>query len=156
MPTRRQHQSQFRPLSGDQAERKRPRGGRASRPAKGNLSATSRDPEEWAAATAAARETRRQVAHEVAMNIAEQVETLLVEGDIMGGRALFARRVEQLVSAEKQLAGRRAIARDAGDDPPERDIERAAWMDLSVAAAACAAAIDYVPPKPEAEDDEEP
>jgi hypothetical protein len=92
--------------------------------------ATSRDPDEWSRATAAAREVRRHAAREVAGVIAAQVEELVVAGDIMGGRALFARRVREIAEAERR-----------------GDVEalRAAVMDGAVALGAWVAALDYRP-----------
>jgi hypothetical protein len=93
--------------------------------------ATSRDREEYARATEAARETRERVAGEVADKIAGQVRELLIEGDIMGGRALVAMRLRQVTVAEARA---------------DEVALRAAWMDVCVAAAGCVAALDYRPP----------
>lgn len=93
--------------------------------------ATSRDPEEWARATEGARETRTLTAHEVAQTIAAQVEELIVEGDMMGGRALLAQRLRQLAQAERQ-----------GD----LTVVRASLMDLAVAAGSWVASLDFTPP----------
>lgn len=95
------------------------------------MRATSRDPEGYARATEAARETRRAAAAEVGALIARQVEELIVAGDIMGGRALVARRIRELLRAEQR-----------GD----RDALRAAVMELTVAGGAWVAALDYRPP----------
>lgn len=97
----------------------------------GRRKATSRDPEEYARATEAARQTREEVAHEVAGVIAEQVEALIVEGDIMGGRALLASRLKALAVAERR-----------GDST----VVRAALMDVAVASGVWVASIDFVPP----------
>lgn len=101
-----------------------------SRPSRG-LSATSRDPEEWARATQAARDQRRASAGEVADRIREQVFELIVDGDMMGGRALVATRLRQVAEAERR-----------GD----KVALRAAVMELTIAGGAWVAAIDYVPP----------
>lgn len=95
------------------------------------MRATSRDPEEWARATEKARAIRELAAGEVALVIGEQVAELVVAGDIMGGRAMVADRIRKVAAAEQR---------------GERDVLRAAWMELAVAAAACVASIDYVPP----------
>jgi hypothetical protein len=95
------------------------------------MSATSRDPEDFANATRVARKMREEVAREVAQCIAEQVEELIVAGDIMGGRALVAKRVQQVLDAERR-----------GD----REVLRAACMEGAVAFGAWVAALDYVPP----------
>jgi hypothetical protein len=97
------------------------------------MSATSRDPEDWARATVRARATREEAAEEVAGVIADQVRELIVSGDLMGGKALVAKRLKQVVTAEQR---------------EDKDALRAAWMDLAVAAGACVAAIDFVPPSP--------
>lgn len=93
--------------------------------------ATSRDREEYARATEAARETRERVAGEVAGTIAEQIRELLIEGDIMGGRALVATRLRQVATAERR-----------GDDVALR----AALIDGSVAFASWVASLDYRAP----------
>jgi hypothetical protein len=117
------------------------RGGRGSRPSSRGLSATSRDPEDWAAATEAARAARAAAAEEVSLTIATQVRELVVEGDVMASRGTAAERITQIVVAEK-----------TGD----RVLERAAWIDLAVAAATNVARLDYVPPKvPERDEDED-
>lgn len=95
------------------------------------MSATSRDPEEYARATKAARETRAAVAREVAGVIAKQVEELIIEGDIMGGRALVAQRIQQVLVAEKR------------GDP---DVLRASVMDGAAAFGLWVAALDWRPP----------
>lgn len=91
----------------------------------GRMSATSRDPEEWARATEAARASRA----ETAANIAGQLEALIVEGDIMGGRALFVTRVRQLAEAEAR-----------GDS---LDVVRAAVMEMVAAGGQWLAALDF-------------
>lgn len=93
--------------------------------------ATSRDPEEFARATEAARLTREAAASEVAALIAEQVAALIVEGDIMGGPSLVATRLRAVATAR------------AREDSAAL---RAAWIDLAAAAGACVAALDYRPP----------
>lgn len=95
------------------------------------MTATSRDPDAYSRATHAARVTRETVAGEVAAVIAEQVKALIVEGDIMGGRAAIAMRVRQVGEAERR-----------GD----RAAIRAAAMEASVAFAQYVAALDYQPP----------
>lgn len=101
-----------------------------SRPARG-LAATSRDPDEWARATKAARAERERVAGEVADRIRGQVFSLIVEGDMMGGRSLVATRLRQVAEAERR-----------GDQAALR----AAVMDLTVAGGSWVAALDFVPP----------
>jgi hypothetical protein len=98
----------------------------------GRPKATSRDPEEFARATEEARRTRAEVAREVSGVIAEQVAAQLVAADIMGGRAEVAVRLRDVAAAERR-----------GD----RSVERAAWLELAVAAARCVAAIDFEPPR---------
>jgi hypothetical protein len=93
--------------------------------------ATSRDPEEWARATEKARDVRAAAAREVAGTIAEQVEALIVDGDVMGGRAMFAARLAVVAAAERR------------GDPR---VLRAAVIDAAAALGAWAAALDYVPP----------
>lgn len=95
------------------------------------MGATSRDPEEWSRATVAARATRECAARQVAAAIAEQVEAVIVEGDIMGGRALAATRVRQVAAAERR------------DDAVAL---RAAVVDAAAAFGQWAAALDYRPP----------
>lgn len=101
-----------------------------SRPSRG-MSATSRDPEEYARATKAARVQREKAAGEIADRIREQVFELIVHGDLMGGRALVATRLRQVAEAERR-----------GD----KAALRAAVIELGVAAGAWLAALDYVPP----------
>lgn len=83
------------------------------------LSATSRDREEWATKTEAARAARAVVA--------EQVAAQIVEADIMGGRGRVAMALRAVAAAEQQQDG---------------DALRAAWMDVASAAGATAAALD--------------
>lgn len=90
-------------------------------------SATSRDREEYARRTARAREELQRTAVEVSEVVARQVAELIVEGDVQGGRSLVAGRLREVASAE--LHGDEAVL-------------RAAWLDLAVAAGACAASID--------------
>lgn len=110
------------------------------------LSATSREPEEWASATVGARRTRESVA--------EQVRALIIEGDRMGGRAEVAARIQRLVEAERLIAeakGRQEQAAQEGLPAHEhaeaeregRSALRAAVMSLSVAAGSWVAAIDH-------------
>lgn len=101
-----------------------------SRPSRG-MAATSRDPEEWARATKAARVQREAAAGEVADRIRKQVFELIVEGDLMGGRALVATRVRQIAEAERR---------------EDEEALRAAVMELAVAAGMWVAALDFVPP----------
>lgn len=96
-----------------------------------SMAATSRDPEEWSRATKAAREQRVKAAGEVADRIREQVFELIVEGDMMGGRALVATRLRQVAEAERR-----------GDTVALR----AAVMELTVAGGSWVAALDFVPP----------
>lgn len=111
------------------------------------MSATSRDPEEWAARTKAARATRERVAHEVAEalraqlpqladTIAVQVAELIVVGDAMGGRSRIAVCIEQIVRAEQR-----------GDT----DVLRSSVVELAVSAGAWVAALDFEMPEPEPE-----
>lgn len=93
--------------------------------------ATGRDREEYARATAEARAVREAVAVEIAARISTQVYELIVEGDIMGGRALVATRLQQLMRAEQ-----------SGD----KATLRAAVIEGAVAHAAWAAALDYKAP----------
>jgi VIT1/CCC1 family predicted Fe2+/Mn2+ transporter len=110
------------------------------------LSATSREPEEYAKATLSARGTREQVA--------EQLRELVIEGDRMGGRAELAMRISSLVEAERQIAeakGRQQQAAEHGLPQHEhalaeregRETLRAAVMSIAVAAGSWAAALDY-------------
>lgn len=89
--------------------------------------ATSRDPADWGRATERARRKRAAAAREVAAAVGEQVAELIEEGDIMGGRALVARRIEQVLAAER-----------TGD----RVLLRAAVMELSAASGAWVANLD--------------
>lgn len=100
--------------------------------ARPRMSATSRDPEEWARKTEEARRVREVVAKEVAAVVAEQVEELLIAGDSMGGRGRVAVALEHVVTAERR-----------GD----KGAMRAATIELAVAGAAWTAALDYVPPE---------
>lgn len=115
----------------------------------GRLAATSREPEEWARATEAAREVRAAVAGQVA--------ELIVSGDKMGSRGELTLRLEKLLIAESRLeTARRARihARQSGvsEAPARRAVEegretiRAAVMDIAVVAAQWVAALDYDPP----------
>lgn len=110
------------------------------------LSATSREPEEWANATLGARKTRADVA--------DQVRELIVEGDRMGGRTEVATRISRLVDAERVIAearGRQQQARENGLPMAEhyeaekegRASLRAAVMNLAVAAGSWVAALDH-------------
>lgn len=95
------------------------------------MSATSRDPEGYARRTEAARKQRAAAAHEVAQTIAEQVEQNIIEGDVMGGRAVLVKRIQQVAAAEQR-----------GD----KDVLRAALMDGAVAFGQWIASLDFVPP----------
>lgn len=110
------------------------------------LSATSREPEEYAKATLSARDTREKVA--------DQLRELVIEGDRMGGRAEVALRVQGLVEAERKIAeakGRQQQAAENGLAQQEhveaeregRSALRAAVMNLAVAAGSWASALDY-------------
>lgn len=88
----------------------------------------TRDRAEWAAGDARARAQREATAGEVAERVAAQARELLIEGDVMGGRDLFLGRLRTLLEAER-----------SGD----REALRAAVMDVSVAAASWAAALDF-------------
>lgn len=115
----------------------------------GRLAATSREPEEWARATEAAREVRAA--------IAGQVAELIVSGDKMGSRGELTMRLEKLLIAENRLqtAQRaRVHARQSGvsEEPARRAVAeghetiRAAVMDIAVVAAQWVAALDFEPP----------
>jgi hypothetical protein len=97
------------------------------------MAATSRDPEEWAKATGEARLSRREAARELALLVAGQVEELIIEGDVMGGRALVGRRLAVVLEAERR-----------GDAAALR----AAVMDLGAACGSWAAALDFERPEP--------
>lgn len=110
------------------------------------LSATSREREEYASATQAARKTRERVA--------DQVRELIVEGDRMGGRAEVASRIGYLLEAERRIAeaiGRQRQAAENGmpqqphrhDELEAREALRSAVMSLSVACGAWAAGMDH-------------
>lgn len=96
------------------------------------MAATSRDPDEYARRTEAARRQREKTAKEVAATVAEQIESLIVEGDVMGGRSVLVKRVRQVAAAEQT------------GDP---DVLRAALMDGAVAFGQWIAAIDFKPPQ---------
>jgi hypothetical protein len=95
------------------------------------MSATSRDPEEWARATAAARGQRELTAVEVAEVISTQVGELIVQGDAMGGRSRLAIALQAVAVAERR---------------EDQDTLRAALMDVAVAAGTWVAALDFRPP----------
>lgn len=110
------------------------------------LSATSREPEEWAKATGSARATR--------VEVADQVRELIVEGDRMGGRTEVAQRIMRVVEAEQRIAeakGRQQQAAEEGmpkhahaeAEREGRSALRAAAMNLAVAAGAWVAALDH-------------
>lgn len=112
----------------------------------GRLAATSREPEEWAAATEDARVTRERVAR--------QFHDLIVEGDRMSGRGEVVLRIQRLVEAERRIGeakARQEQAREFGAaveghremEREERRTLRAAVMDLGVACAAWTAAMDH-------------
>lgn len=92
---------------------------------------TTRDTEAYARATAAARRSREIAAREVAAAIGAQVEELIIEGDLMGGRAMVAMSLRSISEAEQR-----------GD----RSVLRAAVMSGAVAHGAWIAALDYRPP----------
>lgn len=110
------------------------------------LSATSREPEEFARATEVARETREQVA--------AQVAALIIEGDQMGGRSAFGYRVRQVLEAEARIqTAERALVQARLSGQPEapsvraiaegKEVRRSAVMDVCVSAAQWVAAIDH-------------
>lgn len=110
------------------------------------LSATSREPEEFARATARARETRETVAGQIA--------ALVVEADAMGGRGATAIRIQQVIEAErrmKQAAQQAAKAREMGlptgpaveAGHEARAALRAAVMDLTVEGAKWVCSLDH-------------
>lgn len=110
------------------------------------LVSTSREPEEFAAATEDARRTRARVA--------DQFRELIVEADRMGGRGEVALRVQRLVEAERRILeakGRAEQAREMGNavevhreaEREGRGALRSAVMDLGVACAAWVAALDH-------------
>lgn len=80
---------------------------------------TSRDREEWAQNTEAARAARA--------NVADQVSELIVTADIMGGRTRVAMALRAVAMAEQRQ---------------DSDALRAAWMDVAAAAGGAAAALD--------------
>lgn len=95
------------------------------------LKSTSRDVEEYARATALAREVRTRVGAEVfaaVVNVAEQVEELVQVGDVMAGESVLASRLREL-----------AMAKSEGDVI----VVRAAVMGMTTAGAAWVAAIDH-------------
>jgi hypothetical protein len=110
------------------------------------LSATTREPEEYASATEQARATRE--------GVAQQVCALIVEGDRMGGRAETVLRIQRVVEAEQRIAEARGRQQQAKEEglPVQRHVEaekesrlalRSAVMGLSVAAGAWVAALDH-------------
>lgn len=96
------------------------------------MASTSRDLEEWAKATEAARRTRQAVAEEVARTIGTQAAELLIEGDVMGGRSRLAGALKDIAVAERR------------GDPVAL---RAALMGGVEALGSWVAALDYVPPE---------
>lgn len=111
-----------------------------------SLRSTSREPDEFAAATEHARRTRERVA--------DQVRELVIEGDRMGGRGEVALRIQRLIEAEEQVRQAQAggeQAREMGNPiQPFRDLEkggrealRSAVMGLAVGAASWVAAMDH-------------
>lgn len=110
------------------------------------LAATSREPEEWQRATAAARETRDVVAGQVA--------ELIVAGDQMGSAATVNVRLEAVrEAARRQTMARTVLAKAREMSLPvgpaaeaveeARMVLRAAVMELTVAGAAWVAAMDH-------------
>lgn len=110
------------------------------------LAATSREPEEWARATEAARGVRAAVA--------AQLAELIISGDLMGGRGALTLRLERLLEAERRIATAergRMQARQSGmsEVAAVRAIEeghhamRAAVMEIAVCAGQWVAAIDF-------------
>ena len=106
------------------------------------MSATSRDPEEFARNTQAARMQREQAAREVGERIYGQVVELIVTGDIMGGREMVLMRIRSVAEAERRAAG----LKTAEEQAEGREAVRAAVMDCAVAFGAWVAALDYKPP----------
>lgn len=80
------------------------------------------EPQEW--------KDRSQEAREARLNVGQQFTDLLVEADMTGSTQLIAKRVRELVQAEK-----------SGDE----DVTRAASMELAVAAGLYAAGMDLEP-----------
>lgn len=110
------------------------------------LSATSREPEEYATATEAARRTRE--------GVAEQLRELVVEGDRMGSRGELTVRLQRLLEAERRIAeakGRQQQAAENGSpvelhreaEREARGALRSAVMNLGVACGAWVAAMDH-------------
>lgn len=89
--------------------------------------AAKQELEEYRAATEAARGGRAAAAAEVGAYIGRQVERLIVEGDVMGGREMCLMRLRALLEAEK-----------SGD--PE--VVRSAVMELAGGCGAWVAQID--------------
>jgi hypothetical protein len=83
---------------------------------------TRKNPAEWVRGTKAAREARA--------NVAIQIQDLILDADLSGSSHFVARRVRQYSEAVK-----------AGDP----SAQRAALMELSVAAATTAASMDLQP-----------
>lgn len=115
------------------------------------LSATSREPEEFARATLSARGTREAVGN--------QLRELVIEGDRMGGRAELARRIQYLIEAERrieQARGRQQQAAEEGlpqnahaqAEREARSTQRAAVMSIAVAAGSWVAAMDFEASRP--------
>lgn len=112
----------------------------------GRLAATSREPEEWARATEAARDVRAVVA--------QQVAELILSGDKMGGRGGLTMRVRKILEAEGRIAAAKAGRQSArlsglSEAPAMRAIEegrdalRAAVMEVAVEAGQWVAALDF-------------
>lgn len=110
------------------------------------LSATSREPEEWANATDAARATRAEVA--------DQLRSLVVEADRMGSRGEMTAGLQRLLEAEQRIAeavGRQQQAEEEGlPIQPHREAEkegrmalRSAAMNIGVAAGTWVASLDH-------------
>lgn len=79
----------------------------------------SNEPKDWKVGTAAAREARAVVA--------EQLAELILERDMTGGRDHFAQRLRELLEAERR---------------GEPEVQRAAAMELAVAAAGWVVSLD--------------
>lgn len=110
------------------------------------LAATSREPEDWAKATEAAREVRATVA--------AQLAELIISGDLMGGRGALTLRLQRLLEAESRVGTAqraRVHARQAGlpeapavrAEQEGREAIRAAVMEVAVCAGQWVAAIDF-------------
>lgn len=109
--------------------------------------AVQQEAEEYAVGLASARRTRE--------GVADQLRSLIVEGDRMGGREEVAMRIRHIVEAERRITeamGRQQQAREeglpvSGHVEAEREARRAlraAAMSLCVTSAGWVAALDNV------------